>query len=61
MQAWNQVKVKDTDSEHAGRAGMVQAVETVDGEQIVCVMLDETEDLHGGQVNFKATQLQVLG
>ena len=46
MQAWNQVKVKDPASEHAGRAGMVQAVEVVDGAEHCNVKLDETEDLH---------------
>ncbi len=61
MQVWNQVKVKDVDSPHAGRAGTVQQVEPKVGPATdVLVMLDETEELHAQQEHFTPEQLQVL-
>lgn len=40
MQAWQQVKVNNPNSEHNGRAGLVERVETKGDAEIVFVKLD---------------------
>lgn len=57
MQVWDQVKVKKEDSEHVGRAGVV---EKVDGTT-VHVNLDETETHESGVEEFDEADLVFLG
>lgn len=57
MQAWNQVKVVDKDSEHIGRAGLVTGVK---GDQVT-VKLDADEVNQAVEAVFAETQLVILG
>ena len=56
MQVWNQVKVSDVESEHAGEAGLVQSVRKEGDAELCTVRLDS-----GPVVEFHATALQYLG
>lgn len=58
MQAWQQVKVTNPDSQFAGEAGMVVRSEAKGKKVIVTVKLDNyPEDVQ----TFDATELQILG
>jgi hypothetical protein len=56
MQAWQQVKVSNPESQYVGEAGVVQTVETKGKKELVTVKLDNFDD---HQV-FDATELQIL-
>lgn len=66
MQAWQQVKVKNDQSAHYGKAGCVVRVELVAAKgktparELVFVRLDDAE---GGDpvVQFDAAELDILG
>jgi hypothetical protein len=61
MQGWNQVKVTNTDSEHAGRAGVVVRVEKKGDSEMVEVRLDQTDTMPVSVVQFDESELQLLG
>ena len=57
MQAWNQVKVTNQDSQFKDEAGVVVRVETKGKKELVTVALDNfPEDVQ----TFDATELQIL-
>lgn len=56
MQAWQQVKVSNPESQYVGEAGVVQTVETKGKKELVTVKLDNFDD---HQV-FDANELQIL-
>lgn len=66
MQSWNSVKVTNSESLHAGRAGCVVRVEKKDGLSVVQVRLDPVgnpgEDGHlpGEMEPFFADELAIL-
>jgi|GEM_PF-2930424 hypothetical protein len=60
MQAWQQVKVINPDSEYNGRAGRVVRVETKGDAHNVYVELDATADLGADVASFAASELVVL-
>jgi len=60
MQAWQQVKVMNPDSEHADRAGLVVRVERKGDSDIVYVNLDGTADRHAEVVSFADAELAIL-
>lgn len=67
MQAWQTVKVTNTESLHLGRVGTVVRVEKKNGVQFVQVRLDEQGDvgteghLPAEMEPFAADELQILG
>ena len=56
MQAWQQVQVSSTESQHTGRAGYVVRSETKGEVTLVTVKLDELAD----PVVFDAAELRIL-
>lgn len=60
MQAWQQVKAINPDSEFNGRAGLVIRTETKGDAHIVYVQLDATQDLPADVASFAASELVVL-
>jgi ribosomal protein L21E len=61
MQAWNSVQVKNPDSQHAGRAGVVIRTEKKGDATLVEVRLDESDKTPVELVMFDATELTLLG
>lgn len=67
MQAWQQVKVINKDSEYSGRAGAVKRVERKGDEELVFVSLDAENNEDGTvkneevQTQFAPDELQILG
>lgn len=60
MQAWQQAQVKNPDSAHAERAGLVVRVEKVGDAELVHVNLDADGDRHAEVVSFASTELVIL-
>lgn len=56
MQAWQQVKVTNTDSAFVGQAGYIVRVERDEGREIAAVRLDLVAEVQ----NFDPEELQVL-
>lgn len=56
MQAWQQVKVSNGESQHAGRAGYVVRVERVGDAVSVQVKLDDVSEV----IAFDAAELSIL-
>lgn len=61
MQPWDQAKVINAKSKHAGRAGVVQATRKDGEDQRSTVMLDATPTADAVAVEFADTDLQRLG
>lgn len=63
MQVWDQVKVANADSEHAGRAGCVVRTEKKGDRSLVEVRLDadDAQSLPVAVVPFDESELQFLG
>jgi hypothetical protein len=59
MQAWDQVKVTNTESEHFGRAGLVESYDAATTVNVV--KLDETPTHEAGHESFIDVDLQLLG
>lgn len=66
MQAWNNVKVINSDSLHAGRAGQIVRVEKKGADEFVFVSLDESGTVGTAdykpceEVSFIPAELQLL-
>ena len=60
MQAWQQAKVMNHDSEHANRAGLVVRVEKAGDAEIVYINLDADEKCHAEVVSFADSELVIL-
>lgn len=60
MQAWQQAKVMNPDSEHTGRAGLVVRVEKKDAGELVFVNLDADTERHEEVVSFTDAELVIL-
>lgn len=61
MKVHTQVQVSDEKSQHHGRAGVVDKVDTVNGEAVKAyVTLDATTEQSAVTAVFKVSQLRVL-
>ena len=60
MQAWQQAQVKNPDSAHADRAGLIVRVEKLGDSELVMVNLDADGERHAEVVSFASDELVLL-